>query len=82
MNNSDYKFYWYSFSLTGVNQGVILIEADNINDADSKLEELNIIPNFDNIECVVIDNAEIELNRLYKKEELVAKGYISSNQHN
>lgn len=71
------KYFWFSFSYRGQNNGVCLIEADSPEEADDKIIALNLVPSFDDVKCFQIDNAEIELNRLFSYEELVDMGYMS-----
>ena len=69
------KYYWFSFSHKGENQGVCLIEADTPGEAQIKVIELGIAPHYDHVQCFRISEAEIPLNILVTYEEMVKLGY-------
>lgn len=76
MAETSKKYFWYSFSYQGNNQGVCLIEANSKLEADTKLAELKISPShFNDVLCVPIEDQEIELNVLISPKDMQQKGY-------
>ncbi len=71
------KYYWFSFSYKGKNQGVCIVESDTIEEAQHKVIELNIAPKYDNIEYFSLLEAELPLNVLVTPEEMIKLGYTS-----
>ncbi len=71
------KWYWFSFSHNGENQGCCNVQAENKEAALRKTIELGIHPKHDDIECFHIAEPELEADRLYSKAELEAKDYES-----
>jgi hypothetical protein len=71
------KYYWFSFSHAGGNQGVCLVEADTPEEARHKVIELNIAPDHDHVQCYGISKPEIPLNVLITPKEMVELGYTS-----
>ena len=71
------KYYWFSFSSEGGNQGVCLVEAVTPEEAQFKVIELGIIPEHDHVQCFGISEAELPLNVLISPEEMVKLGYTS-----
>ena len=69
------KYYWFSFSYQGENQGVCLVEAENSELARQKVVELGIAPQCDHIKCFGIAEAEIPLNTLFTADEMIKSGY-------
>lgn len=69
------KYFWFSFSHEGGNQGVCLVEADTPEEARLKVIGLNIAPEHDNVHCFGISEAELPLNVLVTPEEMVKLGY-------
>ena len=71
------KYYWYSFSYEGKNQGVCLVEANTPEEARHKVIELKIAPEHDHGQCFGISKAEIPLNVLVTPDEMIKLGYES-----
>jgi len=69
------KYYWFSFSLNGRNQGVCCTEATDADSGLLKITEMNLVPKADHIRGFELDEKELELDRLYTKEELKSIGY-------
>ncbi len=75
------KWYWHSFSLDGVNQGICIVFAETEDLALQRTIDLDIHPKHDSLEVYATDSISnieaegLDLNRLYGKEELVAMGY-------
>jgi hypothetical protein len=71
----ELKWYWFSFSLDGKNQGVFNIEAYNEWDAYREAQELGLIPDYDDIELTRIPEQELKEIKRYSPEELYELGY-------
>ena len=69
------KWYWFSFSFDGKNQGCCNVQAANKKDALKKTIELKIHPKHDDIKVCVIAEAELLPDRLYTRNQMLAKGY-------
>ncbi len=69
------KWYWFSFSFGGVNQGCCNVEAENQEAALQKTIDLGIHPKHDDIECYEGIASELEPNRLFSKEEMTKMDY-------
>jgi hypothetical protein len=69
------KYYWFSFSFKGKNQGVCLVETDTVEEAQDKVIELGIVPEYDHIQVFGISEAELPLNILVSPEEIIKLGY-------
>lgn len=73
------KNYWFSFSYKGKNNGVCIVQADTRGSAEDKLENLKLIPDYDDVACYEIDDISdedgLDFNILYSTEEMIAKGY-------
>ncbi len=69
------KYYWFSFSHQGENQGVCLVEAENSHVARLKVLELGIAPQHDHVKCFGIKEIEIPLDTLFTADEMVKAGY-------
>jgi len=76
----DKKYYWFSFSYEGKNQGVCSIEAESDSIALSRLWELKIAPKFDHIMGFELTEQEIELDVLISPEDMKKRGYKSSGE--
>ncbi len=76
----DKKYYWFSFSYEGKNQGVCSIEAQSDSIALARLFELKLAPKFDHIEGYELSEKEIELDVLISPEEMRKRGYKSSGE--
>jgi hypothetical protein len=72
------EYYWFSFSYQEENKGVCLTEANCPHEALAKLIKLEIAPQFDNIKCFGIPEAEIPLDTLFTAEEMIKAGYIAT----
>lgn len=53
------KWFWLSFSLKGINQGVCNVQARGLKKAMKKAERFEIVPEFDDVEDFVIEEAEL-----------------------
>lgn len=77
------RYYWFSFSYKGTNQGVCMVESHSKESALQKTIDLNIHPKHDSIKMfdakAIPENKEIELDRLYSKQEMIALNYTSDN---
>ena len=73
------NWYWISYSLDGVNQGVINVESDSRIKALSKVrDKLGLEPKHDNVEtCILIEGNELSPNVLISREEMINKNYQS-----
>ncbi len=69
------KWYWFSFSFMGVNQGCCNVEAVSQEAALQKTIELNIHPRHDDIDCYEGSEPDLEPNRLFSKEEMIKMNY-------
>lgn len=74
------KIFWFSFSYKGKNNGVCVVKADTEEDGFEKIENLQLLPDYDDVHCTECENIDndpgIEFNVLYSPEEMVQKGYI------
>jgi hypothetical protein len=50
------KYYWYSFSYNAQNQGVCLIKADSIDEANDILNELQIAPKAATLDVMLLES--------------------------
>ena len=73
------KYYWFSFSYKGKNNGVCVVEATSSEEAIQKTIDLNIHPPHDDIFSCVISELEsgMTVDRLYSQEEMFNIGYHS-----
>ncbi len=69
------KWYWFSFSFQGENQGCCNVEANSVEKAWIKIEKLGIVPSYDDIEKYQMKNPELEPNKLISKAEMRKLGY-------
>lgn len=69
------KWFWLSFSLDGTNQGVCNVQAEDNNDAFSKAESLGLVPEYDDIEDFVMDEAELPADTFFTKQQMIDKDY-------
>lgn len=72
------QWFWLSFSLSGVNQGVCVVEANDELTALQKADELDLIPEYDDIECFALgDKSEIPPEILFTPQQMKDKEYES-----
>lgn len=64
------KWYWFSFSFDGKNQGCCNVQAESKETAIQKTIDLGIHPKHDDIEVYEGNAPELEPDRLYSKEEM------------
>lgn len=74
------KYFWFSFSLKGKNQGVVLTESTSKVDAYRKIIALDLVPlgNGQDTKCWEIPIAEIELDVFIPSEDMEEIGYEST----
>jgi len=75
MKTKQNKWYWFSFSYKGRNQGCCNVEAKDRETAIQKTIDLNIHPKHDHMEIFEFDDAELEPDKLFSRKELLGKGY-------
>ena len=68
-------WYFFSFSLEGVNQGCIQIQAENEEEAIDKMESLDIVPKSDDIRGYLCTQQEIPENILVSREYFKERDY-------
>lgn len=73
------KWYWFSFSFDGKNQGCCNVQAESQEVALQKTIDLGIHPKHDDIEVYVGDKNELEPDKLYSKEEMEKLNYKAHN---
>lgn len=71
------KWYWLSFSLGGVNQGVCNVQAGSSTEALAKAEKLGLVPKYDDIEPFEIDEAELPADIFFSRQQMIDKDYES-----
>ena len=71
------KYYWFSFSFNGKNQGCCNVEAKSEKEALQRIIDLNIHPRHDDIEIFEIEKFELKLNKLYSTQEMISLDYKS-----
>ncbi len=70
------KWFWFSFSHNGVNQGCCNVKAANQKAALRKTIHLGIHPKHDDIEtCELLGEAELEPDRLFTRQEMLDMNY-------
>lgn len=69
------KWYWFSFSHNGINQGCCNVQAKDKESALQKTIDLRIHPKHDNIETFELDTPELEPDRLFSKHEMIDRDY-------
>ncbi len=69
------KWYWFSFSFGGVNQGCCNVEAESQEAARQKTIDLGIHPKHDDIDVYAIESSQLEPDRLYSREEMLKMNY-------
>ena len=69
------KWYWFSFSYKGKNQGCCNVKAENQKDATQKTIDLKIHPKHDDIEIFELDKAELKPDRLFTRQEMLKMDY-------
>jgi len=69
------KWYWFSFSFQGKNQGCCNVKAENKEEALQKTIDLGIRPKHDDIASFEITCPELPPDRLFTKDELIAMDY-------
>lgn len=76
------KTYWFSYSFNGENNGVCVVEANTVEEAKQKVEELKLAPESDDIMIIEIEDFNndpyIKLNTYYSREDMFNFGYKSS----
>ena len=78
--NNNKRYFWFSFSYKGKNQGVVLTESTSKVDAYRKILALDLVPlgNGQDTKCWETPIAEIELDVLIPPEDLEEIGYEST----
>lgn len=72
------QWLWLSFSLGGINQGVCVVEADSEFTALAKADELDLIPEYDDVECIELgDESELPPEILFTRQQMIDKEYES-----
>ncbi len=69
------KWYWFSFSYNGKNQGCCNVKAKNEKEALQKTIDLDIHPKHDDIEKFEMDKQELKPDKLYSRKEMIEAGY-------
>lgn len=69
------KWYWFSFSLDGTNQGCCNVQANNEKLAFIKLIGLDCVPKFDDVKFFEIKESELTPNKLISRKEMKNLGY-------
>lgn len=69
------KWFWFSFSHKGKNQGCCNVEAANEKAALQKTIDLGIHPKHDDIETFELEDAELEPDRLITRQEMLDMNY-------
>lgn len=74
---SKNKWWWFSFSFEGTNNGCCNVQAPTQEEALQKTIDLNIHPPHDNIwSCEMDDGPELDENKLYSNAEMNKLEYI------
>ncbi len=68
------KWWWFSFSFGGKNQGCCNVQAESQEAALQKTIDLGIHPKHDDLEIWEGNNFELEPDRLYSSEEMKERG--------
>jgi hypothetical protein len=71
------SYFWFSFSKNGKNQGVINIEAETSEHARDKAIKLGIVPGYDHVESIEIDEPELILDTLITPDQMTSMNYDS-----
>ena len=71
------KWYWLSFSLGGINQGVCNVQAKSSTEALAKAERLGIVPKYDDIDPIPLDEEELPADILFTRQQMINKDYES-----
>ena len=74
---SKNKWFWFSFSHNGINQGCCNVQAKSRKVALQKTIDLQIHPVHDDIEIFELNDAELEPDRLFTRQEMLDKDYES-----
>lgn len=69
------KWYWFSFSLGGKNQGCCNVKASSKESALDKVIELGLLPKIDDFIAFVLDKKELPENKLISRPEMLKRGY-------
>ncbi len=69
------RWYWFSFSYRGENQGCCNVEAESQEAALQKTIDLDINQKHDDIECYEGTGPELAPNKLFSKEEMLKMDY-------
>jgi hypothetical protein len=82
------QYFWYSFSLDGANQGIVITKDDaEIKGTEEsgakglkKLNELGLVPKHDHCRAFSVEEPEngLEVDRLYSPEEMRDMEYAST----
>lgn len=71
------KWYWLSFSLNGTNQGVCNVQTESSTEALAKAKKLGIVPEYDDIESIGMDEAELPADIFFTRQQMIDKNYES-----
>tara|TARA_R110000796_G_scaffold4777_1_gene18175 strand:+ start:1528 stop:1833 length:306 start_codon:yes stop_codon:yes gene_type:complete len=71
------KYHWFSFAGVNENIGVVQVESTSQDKAFEKIQELDLIPlgMITDVKCFTTDVAEIELDRFFSADEMIALKY-------
>ena len=69
------NWYWISFSLDGVNQGCINVEAKTEREAIAKVITLGAEPKYDDIRIYEVETNDLPPNILVSREDLIKQKF-------
>ncbi len=69
------KWFWFSFSYKGKNQGCCNVQAKSRKAALQKTIDLQIHPKHDDIQAFEMEKAELGPDRLFTKQEMLKLNY-------
>ena len=70
-------WFWLSFSLNGTSQGVCNVQAESSTEALAKAERLGIVPDYDDVEPIPMDEAELPADTLFSRQQMIDRDYES-----